>query len=100
MIPNSVLVCGENTNAKKKVSTIQDSSTDLLDQLDCIKWELLSINLRDMLLNLEADNKSKYQRLVTLDNKMTDQMISALCPVPSRYQLVNDVLVMVTKTNG
>ena len=101
MVLNNVLVRGENTNASKKVISKSPSKIhqliDLLDQPDHMKKDLPWKQLRDTSLNLEADNKSKHQKLATSGYKMTDQMITTLCLGPSKYQLFNDVLAMVTK---
>ena len=62
-----------------------------------MKRELPSIQQRKTSMNIEAENKSKYRRLVTLGYKMTDEVISTLCPGPSKHQLFNDVLAMANK---
>ena len=78
----------------KAPQSIVHQLIDLLDKPDIMKWELPSKQLRENSLNLQADNKSKNQRLVTLGYKITDEPISTLCPGPSKYRLFNDVYVM------
>ena len=62
-----------------------------------MKRELPSKQQREISMNIEAENKSKYRRLVTLGYKMTDEVINTLCPCPSKQQLFNNVLCMVNK---
>ena len=100
MIPNNV-VCTGNGNVGKKVSKKPQSKIhqliDILDQPEYMKRELPSKHHRDTSMNIEADNKSKYRRLVTLGYKMTDEVVRTLCPGPSKDQLFNDVLAMLNK---
>ena len=75
-------MCTGNTNIGKKVSKKLllkvHQLIDLLDQPQYIKRELPSKQQRETSMNIEADNKSKYRRLVTLGYKMTDEVISTL----------------------
>ena len=100
MIPNNV-ICTGNGNVGKKVSKKSRSKIhqliDLLDQPEYMKRELPSKHLRETSMNIEADNKSKYRRLVTLGYKMTVEVVRTLCPDPSKDQLFNDILAMLNK---
>ena len=100
MIPNNVICTGNGNvgkNVSKKSRTKIHQLIDLLDQPEYMKRELPSKHHRETSMNIEADNKSKYRRLVTLGYKMTDEVVRTLCPGPSKDQLFNNVLAMLNK---
>ena len=103
MMPDNEVVYNKNAPVNNKVTTKAPPSKihqliGLLNQPDYMKRELPSKELRENSPNIEAHNKPKYRRLVTLGYKMTDQLISTLCPGPSKHHLFKDVLKNLSKS--
>jgi len=103
MMPDNVVVYGKNAPVNNKVNTKAPPSKihqliDFFNQPDYMKRELPSKQLRESSPNIEAHNKPKYRRLVTLGYKMIDQLISTLCPGPSKHHLFKDVYKILAKS--
>ena len=62
-----------------------------------MKKELPSLQLRENSTNLERDSRFKYRRLVHMGYKMISNLFDILCPGPSRWHVLNDVCLQLSK---